>query len=216
MQHDFQPEYFESFVKDIDETLLMSAADGIQEFYTSLTAVNSRTGIVADGSFSFRLLEYGRHRAGTLQKLGALDAIISREPPKSDHNKAVRAAFELGMAAAEHRILDVYEDYIWEGIAVEEWRAAGLPRAREERLRQGLRTRTAIVNAARRLYEQNPALIRNDSETARLILKQRLPELQKGNGFQVGIDAITRHLRSARNCEEQQKGKRLAPPDKVV
>ena len=46
--------------------------------------------------------------------------------------------------------------------------------------------------------EKNPLLIRNDSETARKILALKLPELQKGNGVQLGFEAITWHLRQAR------------------
>ena len=84
-----------------------------------------------------------------------------------------------------------------------EWRDAGLPKARQERLRQGARTRSEIIRAAERLYANNPLLIRNDLETARQILEMRLPALQKGNGQQLGLDSITRHLRQARR---QQSG----------
>jgi hypothetical protein len=45
---------------------------------------------------------------------------------------------------------------------------------------------------------KEPVLIRNDSETARKILALKLPELQKGNGVQLGFDAITWHLRQVR------------------
>jgi hypothetical protein len=71
-------------------------------------------------------------------------------------------------------------------------------KAREERLRQGAKTRTEIVGAAKRLYQSDPNLIRNDTETARRILELRLPALQRGANQQVSIDAITRHLRASR------------------
>ena len=74
----------------------------------------------------------------------------------------------------------------------------GLPKAREERLRQGAKTRAEIVTAAKQLYRSDPLLARNDTETARRILQMRLPALRRGNNQQVSIDAITRHLRASR------------------
>ena len=57
---------FEPFVHNVDDALLMTAAEAIQEFHRELMQVNSPHGIQADHSFAFRLLEYGRHRASTL------------------------------------------------------------------------------------------------------------------------------------------------------
>ena len=91
-----------------------------------------------------------------------------------------------------------YEDYVYDGIAMEKWLTAGLPKAREERLRQGAKTRAEIVSAARSLYRSDPLLVKNDTETARRILQMRLPALRRGNNRQVSIDAITRHLRASR------------------
>jgi hypothetical protein len=116
----------------------------------------------------------------------------------------VRLAFELGFAAAEHRLMTYYEDYLHDGIAMSEWRSAGLPRARQERLRQGARTRQEVLSAAKRLYENDPSLVRNDSETARRILSMRLPALQKGANQQLSLDAVTRHLRASR-CKSQNQ-----------
>ncbi len=70
--------------------------------------------------------------------------------------------FELGFAAAEHRLMMFYEDYIHDGVAMAEWRHSGLPLAREERLRQGARTRKEILAAAKQLCVEDPTLIRND------------------------------------------------------
>ena len=108
------------------------------------------------------------------------------DAPKNRTQEAVRAAFELGMAAAEHRLFDSYEEYFRAGIASEQWRAEGLPAARAF---QGQRTRTAILNTAKELYAKDPALIRNDTKTAKAIPCLELPELQKGGGRQLGIDA---------------------------
>lgn len=202
MDETFQIEYFEDFVENIDVMLLETAADLIQDYYRSLVAKNSERGIEADGTFAFRLLEYGRHRSSRLQKLGYLDVLISRDAPKSPAEEAVRNAFELGMATAEHRLIDTYEQYLWDGMAMSEWRETGLPMARAERLRRGKITHTAVVAAARKLFKTNPNLKRNDSETARQIIGLKLPELQKGAGVCVSLDTITKHLRRAREDKE--------------
>lgn len=202
MDGSFDESHFDDFVERIDEALLQSAPELIQDYHERLTNKNNERGIDADGSFAFRLLEYGRHRISFLNKLGVLDALISSKAPVTSQHKAVRAAFELGMAAAEHRLMDCYEDYLWDGMAVSEWREAGLPRAREERLRQGKRTHVCVVGAAKKLYERDNQLRRNDSETARQIIAMGLPELQKDGGGGVGFDAITRHLRAARDRKE--------------
>jgi hypothetical protein len=189
---------FDSFVETIDETLLMTAPELAEDFHHALIKDNSKYGIVADGSFAFRLLEYGRHRASTLQKLGMLCAVTDDREPHNDTERAVRAAFEFGMAASEHRVMHLFEDYIFDGISMAEWRESGLPRAREERLRHGARTRHAVVEAAKKLYAEERLLLRNDSATAKRILALKLPELQKGMGRQVNPDTVTKHLRAAR------------------
>ena len=197
----FSYDDFEEFVGTLDERLLQTSAELLEEFHAKLNKMNNSYGIEADGSFAFRLAEYARQRTLTLQKLGMFDTLLAEELPSAPHEQAIRAAFELGMAAAEYEVMDSYEEYMFNGIAISEWRESGLPKARAERLRQGFRSRNAILEAARALYGKEPALIRNDSETARKILALKLPELQKGNGVQLGFDAITRHLRQARKGE---------------
>jgi hypothetical protein len=143
-------------------------------------------------------MEYGRQRVSALEKLGYLEVLKSNNCVEGDEKTAVRLAFELGFATAEHRLMTAYEDYLHDGIAMSEWRNAGLPRAREERLRQGARTRREVLSAAKRLYEKDASLVRNDSETARRILAMRLPGLQKRENVQLSVDAVTRHLRAGR------------------
>jgi hypothetical protein len=190
---------FEQFVEFLDEQLLESSHDMIADFHDELEKVNSpEEGIEANYNFSFRLVEYGRQRVLALQKLGYFDVLTSDKEPTESDQVAIRTAFELGFAVGQHRLMVNYEDYLYDGIAMSEWRDAGLPKARQERLRQGARTRSEIISAAQRLYANDPLLIRNDLETARQILRMRLPALQKGNGQQLGLDAITRHLREAR------------------
>jgi len=195
---DFEPNDFEYFVESIDEALLMSASEMFADFHRELEAVNSPRGIEANHSFEFRLLEYGRDRCCKLRELGALDAIVGNSDTQGNAGTALRAAFELGMATAEHRLIAIYEEYIHSGMALKEWRESGLPKASAERRRLGNQTRNAITGAAKQLYASDRLLVRNDAETARRILALDLPALQKGRGVQLTTDAITKHLRAAR------------------
>jgi hypothetical protein len=194
----FTAEEFDFFVELIDEQLLQSSSELLEGFHTKLQDRNSNEGIYADYSYAFRLMEYGRQKTSALEKMKYLRVLTSNDTPSNKTEEAIRLSFELGYAAAEYRLIDVYEDYVHDGIAMSEWRHAGLPKAREERLRQGMRTRIEVLAAAKRLYAENPSLVRNDSETAREILKLNLPAMQKGRGQQLPVDAITRHLRAAR------------------
>jgi hypothetical protein len=199
MPQGFDVKDFEQFVRDLDQQLLQPAHAMLADFKVELERVNSpEKGIEADFSFSFRLIEYARQRAISLERLGFLDTLQCDTIPNQSDQMAVRAAFEFGYSAALHSMIVNYEDYIHDGIAMSRWRCAGLPKAQRERLRQGQKSRAEILQAARRLYEDDPTLVRNDSETARRIIKLRLPGLQKGNNQQLGLDAITRHLRAAR------------------
>jgi hypothetical protein len=205
MQPDFHPDDFAEFVEMIDAQLLQCSAGLLYDLHSELEKVNSPQGIEADWSFSFRLIDYARDRASFLRRTGHFGTLLHRGSSEDEFSQVLKAAFELGSAAAEHRIMVNYEKYFWDGIAMSEWRDAGLPKAVEERRRQGARTRALIVEAARELYSKNPALIRNDLETARQIIKMRLPGLQKGNGIQLSVDAITRHIRSARKALQRQE-----------
>jgi hypothetical protein len=189
----------------LDEQFIQSSAELFAEFYRELNKKNYPEGIEVDYSYEFRLLEYARQRSSALDKLGYLDILASEEPVAAEVHLAARLSFELGFAAAEHRVMTAYEDYLHDGIAMSVWRQAGLPKAREERLRQGNRTRAEVLKAAKQLYTTNPELIRNDTETARQILKMKPPALQKGHGQQLSLDAITRHLREGRRKEQRRE-----------
>jgi hypothetical protein len=208
LPHNADEDDFEFFAQSMDETLLNQSSDLLRDFHSKLQEVNSELGMHIDGSFASRLLEYGRQRVLKLQRLGLFDALLATGAPKNRPQEAVRTAFELGMAAAEHRLIDTYEDYLLDGMAMADWREEGLPAARAERLRQGQRSRTAILKAAKSLYEKDPTLIRNDARTARAIQRLEFPELEKGYGHQLGIDAITKHLREARKCHHGTKDRK--------
>jgi len=205
MPQHFDHEGFDAYVESLDEQFLQSSADTLEDFYRELLKVNSPEGIVADYSYKFKLMEYGRQRASALQNLGYLTVLTSADRVDKNDEVGVRLAFELGFAAAEHRLMTAYEEYLQDGIAMSEWRSAGLPRARQERLRQGARTRQEVLTAANRLYENDPSLVRNDSETARRILAMRLPALQKSANQQLSLDAVTRHLRAGRRKSQNRE-----------
>jgi hypothetical protein len=197
--HDgFDPANFEEFVHRVDDELMQSSADMLADFKQDFHQSNSPDGIDADFSRKFLVMEYARHRLSKLQKMGLLKSLESSAKPRTKLQTAVRLGFELGAAVNEHNVMKIFEDYLWDGMAVAEWRNTGLPRAREERIRQGLRSRKAILAAANLLYVKNPKFLRNDTETARAIQKMNVPELRQENGSSLGIDAITKHLRAAR------------------
>ncbi len=205
MHLNFVPGDFQRYVEILDDQLLVSSNELLDDFHQEMDKINCSEGIAADWTYSFRLMEYARQRASLLNRLGFLDILLSEHPPQEPHEIAVRAAFELGHAAAERKLIADYEEYLFDGFAVSEWREAGLPKAREERIRQGERTRGEILKAAKLLYSKDPNLARNDTETARQILKMKLPGLQKGKGQQLSLDAITRHLREARKHPRAQE-----------
>lgn len=97
LHNNFDPDQFEDFVQDLDREFLESSADLLGDFQHELSKINSKEGIQADGSYAFRLAEYGRQRLMALQALGSFDLLLSREKPIDDHGKAVMAAFELGV-----------------------------------------------------------------------------------------------------------------------
>lgn len=198
LRDSFDPADFEDFVQRVDDELIQSSAEMLEDFKYDLHKVNSKTGIEADFSREFLVMEYARHRISKLQKMGLLNTLESPSKARTKLQMAVRLAFELGASVNEHRVMKTFEEYLYDGFAIAEWRNAGLPRAREERIKQGLRTRKAVLNAAKSLYQKNPNLIRNDTETARSIQKLNLAELQHENGSSLGIDAITKHLRASR------------------
>ncbi len=200
----FTAEEFDYFVELIDEQLLQSSSELLEGFHARLQDRNSKEGIDADYSYAFRLMEYGRQKVCALEKMKYLRVLTSNDIPRNKTEEAIRLSFELGYAAAEYRLIDVYEDYVHDGIAMSEWRHAGLPKAREERLRQGMRTRNEVQAAAKRLYAENPLLIRNNSETARKILKLNCLPCRKG---------AASNCRSTYNSPPQSGAKEILAPE---
>ena len=110
----------------------------------------------------------------------------------------VVAAFLLGCLATENHWIETHTEAVFEGYAHIEGREAGRPLATAARLRQGKRTRRAVLEAAGEAYKREPLLRHNDAKTANLIADMRLDALRKRDGTYVGCDAIIKHLRAAR------------------
>jgi hypothetical protein len=108
----FTAEEFVTFIELIDEQLLQSSSELLEEFHTKLQNKNSGEGIYADYSYAFRLMEYGRQKTSALERLNCLRVLTSNDAPKNKTEQAARLSFELGYAAAEYRLIEVYEDYV--------------------------------------------------------------------------------------------------------
>jgi hypothetical protein len=145
--------------------------------------------------FRVRLIDKARLICQRFSKNGLLKKIIDN-PDDSDND--IASAFILGCIATENHWLKVHEEAVFEGYAHIEGRESGRPLALAARIRQGKRTRKAVIDAAASLYEKDPSLRHNDSKTASRIAGMRLESLRKRDGTFLGGEAIVKHLRTAR------------------
>jgi hypothetical protein len=142
-----------------------------------------------------RLIDKARLILGKFAKSGVLDRILRHADDIEDE---VAAAFVLGCLATENFWIETHADAVFEGYAHIEGRECGRPLAIAARVRQGKRTRKAVIDAASKLYQESPVLRRNDSKTAIRIADMRLEALRKRDGTFLGPEAIVKHLRGAR------------------
>jgi hypothetical protein len=182
-------ELHESFALDVHSRILL-LRKAIGEF-------NSRGCFDAEGmpTFQVRLLDKARLILNRFAANGRLEEILDQ----SDNvENDVAAAFLLGWLATENFWRDAHQEAVVEGWAHIEGREAGRPLAVAARLRQGKRSRRAVIEAATILYGADGGLRRNDSKTAAMVAEQRLQSLRKRDGTYLGPDAIVKHLRAAR------------------
>jgi hypothetical protein len=192
---DFSPEDFEGFVDCIHDTMALDSAAILELVRYELGKVNSSSGIEVDGTYLSQLLDYARLRLRTLRDGGHLDGLMTPNFA-GERDPMVLAAFELGFAASELRLLE-YEDALVEGVCLQEGREVGRAAAARAKAEQTRRTRTAILRAASSAYAADPDLMRNDAATARRIAAMKLKELCR-HGQSIGQEAIVKHLRSLR------------------
>jgi hypothetical protein len=115
--------------------------------------------------FRVRLIDKARLIFNRFSKNGMLQRILDRPDDIEDD---IVAAFILGCLATENHWIETHQDAVFEGWSHIEGRETGRPLARAARLRQGKRTRKAVLGAATKIYQTNPLLQRNDSKTAAL------------------------------------------------
>jgi hypothetical protein len=191
----FEAEDFPAYCQDLHENLRFDHGEVLTETKALISEHNSRDGIESDGSYLDQLMDFARLRLKALDRTGHLQ-LIEKGKASSPEELAVVMAFELGYAASELRLKDQYEDAIYEGLRLQEGRETGREAAADAKRRATRQTRDAIRKAALALYEQNPALLRNDAATAREIERQHLPALCRHGQTSIGADAIGKHLRA--------------------
>jgi hypothetical protein len=179
----------ESFAVDV-EAKLTCLRDTIAEF-------NSRGFFEASDIdvFHVRLIDKARLILNRFSKNGVLQKLLDHPDDVED---SIVSAFLLGCLATENHWIETHSEAVFEGWAHIEGRESGRPLARAARLRQGKRTRKAVIEAASRAYEEDPSLRSNDTRTACRIADMKLDALRKRDGTFLGSEAVIKHLRAAR------------------
>jgi hypothetical protein len=190
-------ENLEEYVEALHESFAADVETKLVQLRHTLADFNSRGLFEAEGLdvFHVRLIDKARLILSRFSKNGQLQRVLD-DPDNMEDD--VIAAFLLGCLATENYWIETHQEAVFEGYAHIEGRESGRPLATAARLRQGKRTRRAVVEAAARIYKEDPLLRRNDSKTASLIEDMRLEGLRKGDGTYLGCEAIIKHLRAAR------------------
>jgi hypothetical protein len=186
---DLVAELHESFAVDV-EAKLSRLGEVVREY-------NSEGYFETEGLdvFRVRMIDKARLILSRFSKNGTLQKILDRP---NDVEDDIAAAFLLGCLATENHWIETHEDAVFEGWSHIEGREAGRPLAKAARLRQGRRTRKAVLDAADKVYKSDPLLMRNDSKIASMIEEMKLDALRKRDGTYVGAEAIVKHLRAER------------------
>jgi hypothetical protein len=145
-----------SFTVDV-ESKMYRLRETIKEF-------NAKGLFEAEGMdvYHVRLIDKARLILSRFSKTGKLKEILDKP---DDIENDLAAAFLLGCLASENFWIETHEEAVFEGYAHIEGRESGRPLAVAARLRQGKRSRRAIIDAASKLYSKQPLLRRNDSGT---------------------------------------------------
>ena len=195
-------ENVEEVIDELHESFAIDTKGLIDCLETTIDEITSKDDcprFLADelSNYRIRTLDRARLIMNRFSVEGKLDYLMANADSIDDD---LVAAFTLGYLASENWWTITHEDTVFEGYRQREAREAGRPRAVDARLRIGRRSRQAVVSAARKLYEKESRLRRNDSKAAALIAQQKLPELRKHDGTYLGNDAIVKHLRAARDA----------------
>jgi hypothetical protein len=197
-------ETLDEYVAELHSVLVVDVKTKLTGLREIIEETNSRGLFEADGMSPFRvgLIDKARLITNRLSKKGLMDEILTRH---NDLDHDVASAFILGCIATELHWLSMHEEAVIEGYAHIEGRENGRPLALAARVRQGKKSRNAVRTAAEKLYDENPALMHNDAQTAAKIERLKLDGLRKRDGTFLGTEAIVKHLRAIRPKDSQGK-----------
>lgn len=155
-------ENVEEVINELHESFAIDTMGLISCLWTTIDEITSKDDFprfYADQLSNYRISTLDRARL--IMKIfnaeGKLDYLVANADSMDDD---LVAAFTLGYLASENWRTINHEDAVFEGYRQREAREAGRPRAVDARLRIGRRSRQAVVNAARKLYEKEPRLRR--------------------------------------------------------
>jgi hypothetical protein len=190
-------ENLEDYIAELHSTFAVDVHTRICGLQKTIAELNSKGLFEAEDIdvFHVRRIDKARLILSRFSKNGLLDRILDKADDVEDD---VAAAFLLGCLATDDFWIETHEEAVFEGYAHIEGRESGRPLAVAARLRQGKRSRHAVIEAASKLYRDQPLLKRNDSRTAALIEEMKLEALSKRDGTYLGAEAIAKHLRAAR------------------
>jgi hypothetical protein len=192
----------EEYVAELHTTFAADVATRLIKLRETILEYNAKGFFEANGVHPsrVRLVDKARLISSRFSKKGLLEQILKHA---DDESHDLASAFLLGCLATDNHWLSVHEEAVFEGYAHIEGRESGRPLALAARIRQGKLRRRAILEAASKLYQSDPALRRNDSKTADRIVAMKLETLRKRDGTFLGADAIIKHLRVARSAGNQ-------------
>jgi hypothetical protein len=187
----------DEYVAKLHRTFAVDVITKLAELRQTIDELNSKGSFKAYGMHPFRvrLIDKARLILNRFSRNGLLKKILDHPDGTDNH---IASAFILGSIATENHWLRVHQNAVFEGYAHIEGRESGRPLALAARIRQGKRTRKAVIAAASKLYDEDPSLRRNDSKAANRIANMKLESLRKRDGTFLGPDAIVKHLRAAR------------------
>jgi hypothetical protein len=197
-------ENLEDYIAELHSTFAVDVHARINGLRKTIAELNSKGLFEAEDIdvSHVRRIDKARLIMNRFSKNGLLERILEKA---NDVEDDVAAAFLLGCLATDDFWIEMHEEAVFEGYAHIEGRESGRPLAVAARLRQGKRTRHAVIEAAFKLYRDQPLLKRNDSRTAALIEEMKLEALRKRDGTYLGAEAIAKHLRAARQNGSLEK-----------
>jgi len=190
-------ENLEDYIAELHATFAVDVHSRLEGLRQAIEECNSKGLFEAEeiDVSHVRRIDKARLTLNRFSKNGRLKQILDNADNVEDD---FAAAFLLGCLATDNFWIETHEEAVFEGYAHIEGRESGRPLAVAARLRQGRRSRRAVVEAASKLYLEQPLLERNDSRTAAVIEEMKLEALRKRDGTYLGSEAIAKHLRAAR------------------